>query len=131
MFLLHTHSGLRYVVFLLGIAVVWYALRATITKAAYDDRMRILGGLFAVSIHLNILVGLAIIVFSQSFEPYLGVHIVTMLFAAAVAHIVPAVMKRRPMEERTYLPHAVAGIIALALVVAGILVLPAGRVIGS
>ncbi|UCC26002.1 MAG: hypothetical protein JSU98_02660 [Gemmatimonadales bacterium] len=131
MFLLHTHSGLRYVVFLLGIAVVWYALRGVIAKAAYDDRMRILGGLFAVLIHLNIVVGLAIIVFSQSFEPYLGVHIVTMVFAAAVAHIVPAVMKRRPMEDRTYLPHAVAGVIALALVVAGILVLPAGRIIGS
>ena len=129
--LLHSHSGLRYLVLLLGVAVIVYALRGAIARAPYDHRMRIMGGLFAVLIDLNIVVGLAIIVFSQSFQPYVGVHIVTMLFAAGVAHVVPAVMKRRPMEERTYLPHAIGGLIALALVVAGILVLPGGVILGS
>jgi hypothetical protein len=129
--LLHAHSGLRYLVFLMGAAVLVYALRGAFTKAPYDNRMRVFGGIFAILIDLNIFVGLAAVVFSQSFQPYLGIHIVIMVFAAAVAHLVPAVMKRRPMEERTFAPHAVSAIIALALVVTGILVLPGGAIFGS
>ena len=42
------------------------------------------------------------------FNADLGVHIVVMLLATAVAHVVPAVMRRRPQAERTLLPYAVA-----------------------
>lgn len=131
MFLLHTHSGLRYLILLLGVAVVFYAVRGAVTRVPYDNRMRVMGGMFAVLMDLNILVGLAVIFFRQSFQQYLVLHIVAMIFAAGVAHVVPSVMKRRPMEERSYMPHAVSAIIALALVIGGILALPGGMIFGS
>lgn len=130
MFLLHTHSGLRYLVLLMGIAVVVYAIRGAVSRAPYDDRMRVMGGVFAVLMDLNVFVGFAAL-FGRPFQPYVIGHILVMIFAAVAAHIVPSVMKRRPMEERTYLPHAVSAAVALGLVVAGILALPAGRVLGS
>ena len=51
----------------------------------------------------------------------LGGHIATMVLAAAVAHGVAAVMKRRPVAERTYVPHIVGTLVVLALVFAGIM----------
>lgn len=130
MFLMHTHSGIRYLVLLLGIAVIVYALKGAFTKAPYDNRMRVMGGVFALLIDLNVLIGLALIL-TRSFQPFLVGHVILMIFAAGAGHIVPSVMKRRPMEERTYLPHAVGAVVALGLVVAGILALPAGMIFGS
>ncbi|MDT8340031.1 MAG: hypothetical protein RQ751_00845 [Longimicrobiales bacterium] len=130
MFLLHAHSGLRYLILLLGLAVVVYALRGALNRAPYDNRMRVMAGVFALLMYLNVFVGLAAL-FGRPFQPYLIGHVLVMVFAAVTAHLVPAVMKRRPMEERTYLPHAVGAVVALALTVAGILALPAGRVLGS
>lgn len=130
MFLLHTHSGLRYLILLLGIAVVVYALRGAFTRAPYDNRMRVMGGVFGLLMHLNVFVGF-VALFGRSFQPYLIGHIIMMIFAAVAAQIVPSVMKQRPMEERTYLPHAVGALVALGLVVAGILALPGGRIVGS
>jgi heme A synthase len=59
--------------------------------------------------------------FSGIFYPELGGHIVMMVFAATVAHIVHAVMKRRPDEEKTFAPHVVGTLVVLAMVVAGIM----------
>ena len=44
-----------------------------------------------------------------------------MVLAATVAHVVSAVMKRRPVAERTYMPHIVGTLVVLALVFAGII----------
>lgn len=128
--ILPAHSGIRYLVLLFGLLVVGYALRGVVTRAPYDSRMRVFGGLFAVSLDLNIFLGLGAM-FARSAQLQIGGHIITMLFAAGVAHVVPSVMKRRPMEERTYMPHLVSGVIAMALVIAGILSLPGGRILGS
>lgn len=130
MFLLHAHSGVRYLVLLLGVAVLAYALQGALKKAPYDHRMRVLGGVFAVVVDLNVFIGFMVL-FTRSFQPFLIGHITMMLFAALSAHIVPSVMKRRPLEARTYLPHAVGAAVALALIVAGIMALPAGRILGS
>jgi uncharacterized membrane protein len=114
----------------MGIAVVVYAIRGAASKAPYDHRMRVMGGVFAVLIDFNVFIGFAAL-FGRPFQPYVIGHILVMVFAAVTGHIVPAVMKRRPMEERTYLPHAVSAVVALGLVIAGILALPGGRILGS
>lgn len=124
MILLHAHSGIRYLVVLLGIAVVVYGLMGAFGKKPYDNRMRVLGGLFAMFMHLNILLGLALL-FTRPFAPYLVGHIVLMIFAAVAGQVVPSVMRRRPMEERTYMPHVVGGVVALGLVVAGLMAIDA------
>jgi hypothetical protein len=55
-----------------------------------------------------------------SFNP---AHVITLLFAAVVAQIVPSVMRRRRPDARTYPPYLIGSGVALALAIAGILAL--------
>lgn len=118
--LLHLHSGLRYIVLLLGVAVIAYAVYGVATKKPYDTRMRALAAAFTGAIDLTALVGIAHL-FTSRFYPQLGGHIAMMILAVAVAHVVSAVMKRRPPEQRTYMPHVVGTIIVLVIISFGIL----------
>ena len=129
MILVYAHSGLRYLVLLFGVLTVGYALYGAVTRREYDNRMRVIAGLFAMSMHTTVLVGFALL-FTGRFFPALMGHIMMMIFAAVAGQIVPSVMRRRPMEERTWLPHAVGALLALALVIGGIMSI--GRpIIGS
>jgi len=118
--LFYAHSGLRYLVLLTGIIVVGYAGYGAATGKPYDRKMRILAAVFTGLLDLTALVGIAHLMLG-AFYPQLGGHIVMMIGAVIVAHIVPAVMKRRPMNERTYMPHVVATAVSLGLIAAGIL----------
>ena len=44
-----------------------------------------------------------------------------MVLAVVVVHVVAAVMKRRPIAQRTFMPHIVGTLVALALVAMGIM----------
>lgn len=118
--LLHAHSGFRYLVLLAGLAVIGYAAYGLATGRPYDKSMRIVAAVFTGTMDLTILTGVAYML-SGVFYPQLGGHIVMLVLAGLVAHIVPAVLKRRPITERTYMPHIVGTVITLGLVVAGIL----------
>jgi hypothetical protein len=118
--LFNAHSGLRYLVLLAGIAAIAYAAYGAATGRPYDKTMRILGSAFAGTMDLTALVGIGTVLVGN-FYPQLGGHIVMMVAAAIVAHIVPAVMKRRPMKERTYMPHIVGTAVAMGLVITGIM----------
>ncbi len=129
MIFLYAHSGLRYLILLVGLAVFLYALWGAFTHRPYDRWMKRLGSGFAGLMHLQILLGVGVL-FSGRFTPAVTGHILLMVMAAAVAQIVPSVMRRRPIAQRTYLPHAVSAAVALALVAIGILAI--GRsVLGS
>ena len=117
--LLSAHSGFRYLVLLLGIAVIAYAAYGMATKRPYDKRMRILASSFTGVLDLTVLLGIAHL-FTSRFYPQLGGHIVMMVLAVAVAHIVSVVVRRRPPEQRTYAPHLVSALIVLAIVAIGI-----------
>ena len=117
--ILSAHSGLRYLVLLLGIAVIVYAAYGLATKREYDKTMRILGAAFTGMLDLTVLFGFAALFVGQ-FYPQLGGHIVMMVLALVVAHVVSIVMKRRPPEQRTYAPHLVSALIVLGIVAAGI-----------
>ena len=118
--LLHAHSGFRYLVLLAGLAVIVYAAYGLATGRPYDKRMRVLSAVFTGSLDLTVLLGVALL-FTGMFYPQLGGHIVMMILAAAVAHIVHGVMKRRPPEKQSWAPHIVGTVVALGLVVAGIM----------
>ena len=128
-FFFYGHSGFRYLVLLLGVATVLYALFGAITKRPYDKPMRAISSGMAAAIHFQILIGLALI-FSGRFFPAVALHFLTMLLAAAAAQIPVSVMRRRPIEEKTYLPHAVWAMVALGLIATGIMII--GRpIVGS
>ena len=119
-FLMNAHSGLRYLILLAGILTVLYAAYGVASGRAYDKTMRIFASSFAGTIHLQLLLGLALL-FSGLFQPALMGHLFMMLFAAAAAQIPVSVMRRRPEERKSYLPHGIGALAALAMIVAGIL----------
>ena len=118
--LLYAHSGFRYLVLLAGILVIGYATYGLATKRSYDPTMRVLGATFTGLVDLTALLGFATLL-AGTFYPQLGGHIVTMVLAAVVAHVVSYVMKRRPPEARTFVPHLVGTLIVLGLIATGIM----------
>jgi len=119
-FFLNAHTGLRYLILLGGVLTVLYATYGVVSGRSYDKRMRILSSSFVGTIHLQLLLGLALL-FSGRFQPAVTGHIFMMLFAAAAAQVPVSVMRRRPEELKSYLPHAIGAIAALALIAAGIM----------
>lgn len=119
-FLLNAHSGIRYLILLGGTLTVLYAFYGVVSSRSYDKTMRILSSSFVGIIHLQLLLGLALI-FSGRFQPAVTGHIFMMLFAAAAAQIPVSVMRRRPEETKSYLPHAIGALAALGLIAAGIM----------
>ncbi|MCH7932478.1 MAG: hypothetical protein IIC36_00655 [Gemmatimonadetes bacterium] len=119
-FLLNAHSGLRYLILLGGVLTVLYAAYGWAARRTYDRTMRILATSFVGTIHLQILLGLALL-FSGRFQPALMGHLFMMLFAAAAAQIPVSVMRRRAEEQKSYLPHGIGALVALGLIASGIL----------
>jgi hypothetical protein len=120
--LFYAHSGFRYVVLLLGVATVLFALYGVATRKPVGRPMHALASAFAGTFHLQILLGLAVI-FTSTFSSIVIGHVITMIFAAACAQIVPSVMRRRPPAERTHIPYLVGSLLAVGLAAAGIMAL--------
>ena len=118
--LLMAHSGFRYLVLLTGVVVIGYAAWGLATKREYDQTMRVLSAVFTGVVDLTALLGIVMIL-TGTFYPQLGGHIVMMVLAVVVAHVVSGVMKRRPAEQRSYAPHVVGTLIVLAIISSGIL----------
>jgi heme A synthase len=118
--LLHAHSGLRYLVLLAGIAAFFYALLFVIQKRPYDRSLRVSAAAFAGLLHLQVLLGFVLLV-SGRFSPALIGHIFMMLAAAVAAQLPLSVMRRRPPEARTAMPHVVGSAVALVLIWMGVL----------
>ena len=118
--LLSAHSGLRYLVLLLGLVVVAYAGYGLFAKRPYDKRMRILATAFTGVLDLQVLIGLAYL-FTSTFYPQLAGHLTMMVLAVAITHIVSIVQRKRPLEQRTYGPHVVGTLVVLAIVSFGIM----------
>lgn len=117
--LFYAHSGLRYLVLLAGLAALVYALAGMVMRAPWQRPMGILASIFAGSLHLQVLTGIALL-FTGRFYPQLIGHIFLMLLAAVVAQVVPSVMRRRPEEQRSYAPYAVSAFVALGLIWSGV-----------
>jgi heme A synthase len=123
--LFYTHSGVRYLVLLVGILALGYAVVGAVGRRPYDRTMLRLASAFAGLMHLQVLLGIAIL-FTRRFYPALTGHIVLMVFAAIVAQIVPSVMRRRQPDQRSFVPHAVGVLVTLALIVMGTLAIGRG-----
>jgi len=120
--LYYAHSGLRFLIVLLGLLTLFYALIGLAGKRPYDKLMRILSAAFAGLIHLQILVGLGVLMTGR-FYPAIWFHFMAMLIAAVCAQLPPSIMRRRPEEQRAYGPHVVLTAIAMSAIFLGISVI--------
>ncbi len=119
------HSWLRYPVFLIGLLALGYALWGQLGRHDYKKRMWDLASAFTLTIYLQVVIGFFLIfgTTNRSFDKTLGLHMVLSMVAGAVAQLTYSVNRRRPREERSYTVHTWGVGLALALVVAGILVI--------
>lgn len=117
--LLHLHAGLRSLIALAGLAVIGYALYGVVKKRPHDKTLKHLAITFRTLLDVTLFSGLVLVMTGFDFQNNLGVHVILMLLATVVGHIVPAVMRKRKQSERTLMPYAVATATSLVLVVLG------------
>ena len=117
------HSWLRWAVFLTGLAAFGYALWGMAAKRPYKKLMWDLASAFTVSLYVQVVLGFLLIFSYRFFSGTLGLHMVLSMVAAVLAQMTYSTNRRRPREERQYGIHVVGVGLALALVVAGILVI--------
>ena len=117
------HSWLRYAVFLTGLAAFGYALWGMLGKRPYQNLMWDLASAFTVSLYVQVVLGFLLIFTYRFFSGTLGLHMVLSMVAAALAQMSYSANRRRPREEREYGIHVIGVGLAMALVVAGILVI--------
>ncbi len=119
--LLYLHSALRYLVLLAGLAVIVYALRGVALKQPHDRTMKRLAITFRSLMDVTLFSGIVMITVGYDFNADAGLHVVLMVLATAVSHLVPAVMRTRRQNRRTLMPYAVATTVVIALVIVGTL----------
>ncbi len=117
--LFKAHSGLRYLVLLMGLVALVYFVYGLVTRAPVDRKVRILGSSFAGMLDTQILLGLVLIGAGWPFQPMLWGHLSLMLLAAVLAHVLLVVNRKRPQPGFLLPAIAVGG--ALALILLGIL----------
>ena len=117
------HSWLRYLVFLLGLAALGYAVWGIVGKRPYKKMMWDLSSWFTLSLYLQIVVGFFLVFSNTSrfFDRSLGLHMVLSMVAAVVSQMTYSASRRRQREERSYGVHVWGVGIALALVLASLL----------
>lgn len=118
--LFHAHSGLRYLVLLVGVIALAYAAAAAARRRSWNSTTRGLVLAFTGLLDLQVLLGV-VLIFVWRFYPALWGHITMMILAAAAAHITSILNRRRPAERRSHGLAAVGVAAALLLMVAGIL----------
>lgn len=123
----YTHSGIRYLVLLVALAATAYLLYGMALRRPFDKLATVLSAAYVGLLDLQVLTGVVLYLLIPSYPALLG-HVVMMLAAVTVAHVVNIMNKRR--EEKSY-ALAFAGVVgSLLLVVGGIMAI--GRaIVGS
>jgi hypothetical protein len=118
--LFHAHSGLRYLVLLMGLIALVFFAYGLATKRPVDKRVRIIGSSFVGMLDLQILLGIFLAFTWPVVDGRIWTHMVTMLLAAGLAHALLVVNRKRPNPGYALPLAAVAG--ALVLVAIGVVV---------
>ncbi|MET0402104.1 MAG: hypothetical protein ABW123_06850 [Cystobacter sp.] len=117
--LFKAHSGLRYLVLLMGLVALVYFVIGLATRRPVDKKVRILGSSFAGLLDTQVLLGIILVGAGWPFRPMVWGHLTLMLLAAVVAHVLLVINRKRPQPGFLLPLIAVAG--ALLLVLVGIL----------
>lgn len=121
--LLHAHSGLRFLILLLGVVNLLLLGAGLATKKPFGKLHRILGASFVGTLHLQVLVGLGLVAMGRWYPALIG-HVVMMSIATVVAQAAMAVNKKRPTPG-LQLP-LVGVLLSLACIFGGVMAIGRG-----
>jgi len=93
--LLHAHSGLRFLILLLGAVNVVVLLAGLATRTPFGRLHQILGASFVGSMHLQVLLGLGLVAMGRWYPALIG-HLMMMALGTFLAQLAMAVNKKRP-----------------------------------
>lgn len=122
-FLFQAHSGLRYLVLLVGLAALSYFLSGLATKRPVDKGVRILGSSFVGLLDLQVLLGIIMVAMGRYYPQLIG-HMVMMVLAAVETHVLLVLNRKRPNPG--YLLPLIAVVVALALIAGGVMAIGRG-----
>ena len=117
--LYHAHSSVRYLVLVLAIVAIAFAIHGYLTRRASGKGDRVSMSVFTGLIDLQILLGVGLIVMGIFYGALMG-HLMMMVLAAVAAHGA-AVMARRAEGRRAHTIRLVGVVLALVLIVGGIM----------
>ena len=121
--LFHAHSGLRFLILIVGVAEVVALVAALVQNKPFGKPHRILGAAFAGTLHLQVLLGVGMVALGRWYPALIG-HVVLMVLAAVVAQVSMSLNRRRTTPSTT-LPLA-GVVVALLCIVAGIMAIGRG-----
>ena len=121
--LFHAHSGLRFLILLLGVVNVVVLGVGLARKQPFGKLHRILGASFAGSLHLQVLIGVGMVAMGRWY-PQLAGHLAMMLIAAGVAQAAMTVNRKRPTPG-LQLP-LIGVLVALACIFGGVMAIGRG-----
>jgi hypothetical protein len=116
-FVYEAHSGVRYLVLLAGILAVLVLLRGLIAGAPYGKAARIASASFVGFVHLQILLGVTLVVLGRWYPALMG-HLAMMLLAAAAAQLL-TVWGKKALDANTAHKLSLAGVVVALLLIAG------------
>jgi len=121
--LFHAHSMLRFLILLLGVANVVVLGAGLAQHKAFGKVHRVLGASFAGLLHLQVLLGVAMVAMGRYYPALVG-HIVMMVLAAVAVQVSMSVNRRRNPPGLT-LP-LVGVIVALVCIAGGVMAIGRG-----
>ena len=118
--LFHAHSGLRYLVLLAGVAAIVVLLLGYVRGRAYAGPSRGLTAAFTGLLHLQVLLGIALVLTGIWYGALMG-HLAMMIAAAILMPVLSAYAKKQPDGKKAH-GVALAGVVlALLLILGGIM----------
>lgn len=119
-FVLNAHSGLRYLILLVGLLTVLIALVGMAQKQPVSNAGLTLLRVFVVLLDIQLLLGVLTLVTGTFYMQLIG-HLVMMVAAVAMAHLAASRLRKAAPEARGNGQLLTGALIPLALIVAGIL----------
>jgi hypothetical protein len=123
-FAFNAHSGLRYLVLLLGVLAALYALVGMMRKRPVDNAGMTLLRVWTVLLDIQFLLGvltLIALIMEGRFTGQLIGHLVLMVAAIAVAHLGAIKLKKADPATRSYGAMLATSLIPLLVIIGGIL----------
>ena len=117
--LFYAHSGLRYLILLVGVALAVNSALALRTRRPSNSADRILTAAFTGLLDLQLLLGIGLVISGILYPALIG-HIAMMALAVVVAHATSVLAKKATEPRRAHTMRLAGALGALVLILGGI-----------